>query len=169
MPAKKTETAEPAAVEEPVVAEPIPAPAPPVAQAVASTTTQSTATGTATVSQVGISDDMKQFLSSSDFKMDWTRRRWVVIITLFILGIIISGISGVLCTLLFFREDSDFENLLDVVSTLIYVDIFAVLTIIGSYVFGAQYDASNFRSSVISIMNSTKGRGQPVDPNAAQQ
>ena len=132
MPAKKT-------VEEPVAdtalpaAPEIPAPAPPVAQAVASETVTPTPDGGATsVSQVGISEDMKQFLSSSDFKMDWSRRRWVVIIALSVMGMIMAAITGVLLTLMFFRADSDFENLLDVVTSLIWVNMFAIMSIIGT-------------------------------------
>lgn len=140
----------------------VPIPEPPVAQAVASTATMETATGVTTVNQVGISDDMKNFLASSDFKMDWTRRRTAVYATLSGFGTIVAVITGAILALMFMRNGSDFERLLDVVTTLLYTSTGAIMMILGSYVFGAQYDASNFRSSVISIMNATKGRTEQV-------
>ena len=143
----------------------IPAPQPPVAQAVASeTATPMAAGGQTVVSQVGISDDMKQFLSSSDFKMDWSRRRWVVVTSLSVMGMIMAAITGVLLTLLFFRADSDFENLLDVVTSLIWVNMFAILSIIGTYIGGAQWDATNFRTNVVEILKTSKRGIPPLPP-----
>ena len=128
----------------------------PKAQVVTTTKTETTDTGTVQQSQIGISEDLKTFIASSDFKMDWTRRRLVVYTTLVVLGTIVVSISGVLVTLLFMRNGSDFERILDVVTTLIYVDIFAVMTLIGTYIGGAQYDSTNFRSSIVEILNASK-------------
>ena len=132
----------------------------PNAQVVSTIKTETTENGIVQQSQIGISEDLKRFIATSDFKMDWSRRRWVVYTALIVLGTIITIITGVLVALLFMRNGSDFERLLDVVTTLIYADIFAVMTLIGSYVFGAQYDATNYRSSIVEMINISKNNSK---------
>ncbi len=103
-------------------------------------------------SSAATSEHVTKMLEDPEFRPKWTNRRKVIFISLSISGAIVVLIA---LTSLFVVVHSEVtgkpakipSEITGVMTTLIWSLILFATTIIGAYVFGANFDHKNFRSS----------------------
>jgi hypothetical protein len=96
-----------------------------------------------------------QSLPLSTLLPEWTNRRRVIFYSLAFCGCIFGIIVIVACTALFvnlFIKSSIDTNISQLLESILYTTSFVATSIIGSYVFGANFDYSNSRSNISQIL-----------------
>jgi hypothetical protein len=98
-----------------------------------------------------------QLLQSEDAKPSWKYRRQIIRISLVSIGLMALGLEltcciSVLCGL-FNKTVSVPQTLADTMDNMFYVLGFVFSSIIGSYIFGASYDTSKFRTFLLNSAN----------------
>jgi len=110
--------------------------------------------------QDGLPDKLTQFLTNSDFRSDWNNRRKVIFYSLIGKGaLFVLIILALLWVVLIDHHPID-PTLAGLISTAMWVLSIAFVTIAGTYIFGAQFDVNSFRSSVVSIVQTTHNKPQ---------
>lgn len=110
--------------------------------------------------QDGLPDRLTQFLTNSDFKLDWTNRRKVIFYSLIGSGALFVLIIMTLLGFMLFNDQPVDPVLAGLISTAMWVITFAFVTIAGTYVFGSQFDINSFRNSVVNIVQATQSKSQ---------
>ena len=112
-------------------------------------------------SSAAVSEHVKKMLEDPEFRPKWTNRRKVIFISLGISGAIVVLIA---LTSLFVVVHSEVtgnptqipSEITGVMTTLIWSLILFATTIIGAYVFGANFDHKNFRNSFTELAGKLK-------------
>ena len=93
---------------------------------------------------------VRTLTSHPDFKLSWSNRRRVVNLCLIGCGAVVGCVILMCCAALAMNRDLQ-PNVTNVVITLLTSVIYTALAIIGSYIFGATWEANNFRRSATDL------------------
>ena len=85
------------------------------------------------------------------FMPQWENRRRVIFATLFFCGfttgLVVLSACGALFSSMYFKINID-NNIVQLLTTILYTSAFVATSIIGSYVFGANFDYANSREQI---------------------
>lgn len=119
-----------------------------------------------------VPDHLKFILKDSEFSTsNWTNRRFIVKSALLYCMIAFSFIVIAVITLMYIKPEYRYDqNLTSILSTALTTLGFLTISIIGSYVFGAQWDTNSYRNSVSTIVspnsnNNTNNMNSPIINN----
>ena len=98
-----------------------------------------------------LSEIHKQFSADDEYRPVWANRRKVIFGTLILCGTLIAAIILVPIVGSFFPSFALADPVANVLSNGLYVLAFLAATVIGAYVFGANFDSSSYRNSLKEI------------------
>ena len=93
---------------------------------------------------------LKSVQDHQAFEPKWDNRRRVINWSLIFCATIIGGVM-VICTVSLLLNRDIQANITSVFITLVTSDVFFALAVIGSYVFGATWEANNFRDKLTDV------------------
>jgi uncharacterized membrane protein (DUF485 family) len=97
-----------------------------------------------------MADSVNQFVRAlsnhPDFRVSWSNRRRVVNLSLIVCGAILCCVLLLCAAALVMNRDLQ-PNVTSVVTTITTSVFYAAMAIIGTYIFGASWEANNFRKS----------------------
>ena len=100
----------------------------------------------------GIPDNLQTFLTQSDFRLDWSRRRKVIFYTLAAIGLIFFMNSLVVFWCILTGKALD-AQLAGLSTSLMWVLSTVFMAVIAAYLGASQIDVNGFRSSVTEMVN----------------
>ena len=103
-----------------------------------------------------ISPEVYQFVNDTNFKLDWTRRRKVIFLTLMGCGALFSICLFVLLGKLLFSSVPSDDNLLSTISTAMMFMMMVFVSLASGYIFGVQMDINSLRKDLVGLVNASK-------------
>lgn len=102
-----------------------------------------------------ILDPLKIVTKDSEFSTsNWKNRRFIIKSALLYCMLAFSAIIVSVIVLMYIKPEYRYDqNITGILSTALTTLGFLTISIIGSYVFGAQWDTNSYRSSIASITN----------------